>query len=162
MVILDTVESAVIAAIAVIVAAIVGAGSAYVTRRVFPREAVLQVAEARFAARLRAYTVLLPLLDFGPEWAPTPLTTQEREARLEEIRSWYYDETYGGGLLLGGDAHAAWVALQHELRKPTPHAKEIRRSASRLRTELRIDLHIRHPGERDKPLPSSEEHSRWR
>lgn len=161
-VVLDTAVGALIAGAAVILAAIVGVGGAYLTRRAFPREVVLEVAQARFESRLEAYGALLPLLDFGPEWEPISLNEEARRARIVAIRAWFYDGKHGGGLLLGGEAHRAYVDLLGALRTSGVGETEVRERASLLRTHLKTDLHIRQPTERDIPLSPSHEHTEWK
>lgn len=90
------------------------------------------------------------------------MTEKERHERIAAIRAWFYSGEHGGGLLLGGGAHKAYLDLVTVLQHPEPPAKDVQKRGSSLRTELKLDLHVRQPTERTLPLPPSHESSQWR
>lgn len=99
-------------------------------------------------ARLDAYRALLPLTDVGRPGKITALSPRERRKREDALTAWYYG---GGGLLLSEHAHRAFLAARSRLEDPHAKDEHIRCAMSTLRTELKIDLGVRHADERDVP-----------
>jgi hypothetical protein len=106
------------------------------------------------SARLNAYQALLPLTSHRSSRRRTTLTPKERRERAEELTAWFYS---GGGLLLSGDAHAAFLAARNRLEDDQPTEQELRDALSALRTELKIDVGVRHPDERNVPMAASQQ-----
>jgi hypothetical protein len=111
-----------------------------------------------FDARLEAYAKLLALtkprtLGGTPTSAP-----RERGARATALTGWFYE---GGGLLLSGDAHNAFYAARGRLEDERATDEEVRDALSALRTELKIDLGVRRPDERDIPMAPSQARTDW-
>jgi hypothetical protein len=113
---------------------------------------------ALFEARLKAYQMLLPLTDVGSPGKATTWTSQEREERAREFTAWFY---FTGGLLLSGDAHRAFYAARERLQDKCATDEELRQALSALRTELKIDLGVRHPDERHVPMAPAHNQRAW-
>jgi hypothetical protein len=113
---------------------------------------------AQFDARLKAYRELLPLTNTRTPADPTPLNSTERRQRANELTQWFYT---GGGLLLSGDAHRAFIAARDRLEDERATDGDVRTELSALRTELKIDLGIRDPDERDVPMAPSQAQRAW-
>lgn len=107
----------------------------------------VSVISGLFEARLDAYQDLMVLL--------APATLRQNRERLtsddaqpDTLRHWYLRH----GLLLSGDALHHYLQLKElleEQQDPKQHDLDAKLSA--LRTELKIDLGVRHPDERDEP-----------
>jgi hypothetical protein len=98
-----------------------------------------------YSARLNAYQALLPLTFHRSRGKRTPLTgkqtkatltPKERQKRVDDLTAWFYS---GGGLLLSGDAHNAFLAARSQLENEQPTEQELTDALSALRTELKID-----------------------
>jgi hypothetical protein len=107
--------------------------------------------ESLLEARLAAYRSLLLLTDYGSPELPAALTPDEREVRAHDLRRWFYE---GGGLLLSSEAFVTWRLVQARLADPASGDATLRKLFSALRTELKIDLGVRDPDERDVEMAS--------
>jgi hypothetical protein len=94
-------------------------------------------------ARLAAYALLFGLTRYGSEGQPLSLSDKERARCAERLMDWFYGEE-GGGLLLSGEAFLALRRAHARLTDPTANDRERWRAFSALRTELKIDLGVRH------------------
>ena len=81
------------------------------------------------------------------------MTDNEKAERAAALDTWFYNEA--DGLLLSGDAFAVWRNARDLLRDPGSRDDDISGALSALRTELKIDLGVRHPDERDVPMAAS-------
>jgi hypothetical protein len=113
---------------------------------------------ALITARLDAYQRLLQLSNVGPPGKAMKLTSRERRKRARALTAWFYE---GGGLLLSGDAHRAFYAARARLEDEHATGDGVRAVLSALRTELRIDVGVRHPDERHVPMAQSEDQRAW-
>jgi hypothetical protein len=115
-------------------------------------EAVERV-DGLFEARLAAYNTLMPCL------SSAAMSTREKQAALVDaqtgpMRTWLREH----GLLMSGDALYRYMRLRRllegdEISDMTgDREKDLENARSALRTELKIDLGVRHPDERDEPL----------
>jgi hypothetical protein len=120
-----------------------------------------------YTARLNAYQSLLPLTSHRSrgkrtsltgKQTKTTLTPKERQKRADDLTAWFYS---GGGLLLSGDAHNAFQAARSRLEDEQPAEQELIDALSALRTELKIDLSVRHPDERHVPMAPSQQQRAW-
>jgi hypothetical protein len=109
-------------------------------------------------ARLDAYRTLLQLTNAGSLGKATTLKSRERRKRARELTAWFYA---GDGLLLSGDAHRAFYAARAVLEDEHTSDEQVRTALSALRTELKIDLGVRHPYERDVPMAPSFAQRAW-
>jgi hypothetical protein len=100
-------------------------------------------------ARLQAYGRLLPLTRYGPENQPDEPTAEERQVRVRALMDWFYDD---GGLLLSSEAHVAFRMARDKLAEDRATNAERWTAFSALRTELKIDLGVRHADVRDVPM----------
>jgi hypothetical protein len=112
----------------------------------------------QFDARLEAYRELLPLTNPRAQGDARPLNSTQRGQRANELTQWFYT---GGGLLLSGDAHRAFIAARDRLEDQRATDDDVRNTLSALRTELKIDLGIRDPDERDVPMAPSQAQRAW-
>jgi hypothetical protein len=109
-------------------------------------------------ARLSAYQTLLGLTNAGSPGKATTLKAKQRRTRAKELTAWFYG---GGGLVLSGDAHRAFYAARSRLEDEHATDEQVRTALSSLRTELKIDLGVRHPDERDVPMAPSQDQRAW-
>jgi hypothetical protein len=124
----------------------------------FRQEAVLARVPELFDRRFDAYSHLLPLTDYGPEKQPKDLTAAERGDLADKLTTWFYEN--GAGLLLSGRAFVQFQRARDTIAKEDASPIYIHRHLSKLRTELKIDLGVRQPQERDVALAWPEE-ERW-
>jgi hypothetical protein len=124
----------------------------------FRQEAVLARAPELFQRRLEAYGDLLPLTDYGRETDPKELTLNQRRDLEEELRAWFYKN--GAGLLLSGRAFEQFQKARTMLVAKDADRFVIHKELSKLRTDLKIDLGVRQPQEREVALAWPEE-ERW-
>lgn len=120
--------------------------------------AALQRVAPLFEQRAESYGRLLPHLDLGPPQTPKRLTVAEREALGNRLRGWFYDGV--SGLLLSGRAHEQFVKLEDLLGEADVDPETIWAAASRLRTDLKVDLGVRQPQE-SRVAMSWPEDERW-
>jgi hypothetical protein len=104
------------------------------------------------------YAALLPLTYAGRPEKTTVWTPKARAKRVEELNAWFYG---GGGLVLSGDAHQAFYDARSRLQDEQATNEEVRDAMSALRTELKIDLGVRHPDERHVPMAPSQAQRVW-
>jgi hypothetical protein len=124
----------------------------------FRQDAVLARASDLFEKRFDAYGRLLPLTDYGPAGNPKDLTLAEREDLENRLSTWFYER--GAGLLLSGRAHEQLVKVRKLLLEKAVDKADIRDAFTQLRTDLKIDLGVRQPQERDISMAWPEE-ERW-
>ena len=103
----------------------------------------LQAVQPLTEARIKRYTLLWPMTDFGTEDHPKRLTIQQRLGVADELRRWYYER--GSGLLLSENARLQWTAAVHQLERTDARPGEVRLSMSCLRTRLKQDVHVHDP-----------------
>jgi hypothetical protein len=96
-----------------------------------------------------AFGRLLPLTEYGSEETPWDLPLPERTKLARKMTDWYYEE--GSGLLLSRKSMGQFQLARRALEDPEAKPQEIRTALSLLRTDLKIELGIRDPAERDKP-----------
>jgi hypothetical protein len=101
---------------------------------------------------------LLPLTDYGRETDPKELTLNQRRDLEEELRAWFYKN--GAGLLLSGRAFEQFQKARTMLVAKDADRFVIHKELSKLRTDLKIDLGVRQPQEREVALAWPEE-ERW-
>ena len=89
-----------------------------------------------FAARLDAYRSLLTL---------TRVESGVGYADASALTDWYY--TGANGLVLSGDALRAFLDVRDHLASGDATEKSVYARMSALRTQLKIDLEVRHPDE---------------
>lgn len=104
-----------------------------------------------FSARLHAYCELMTLLEPATVWQSRARLTQTN-GEDGTLRSWYGHH----GLLLSGESLHRYIELRDllsakELGDPEQAVSDLHDALSALRTELKIDLGVRHPDERDEP-----------
>jgi hypothetical protein len=124
----------------------------------FRQDAVLARASDLFEKRFDAYGRLLPLTEYGPKGNPKDLTLAEREDLSTSLRDWFYER--GAGLLLSGRALEQFEKVRELLVKEAADKDDIRKAFTQLRTDLKIDLGVRQPQERDISMAWPEE-ERW-
>jgi hypothetical protein len=100
-------------------------------------------------ARMQTYTALYALSRFGPEDAPLTLSASECAVRAEKLLDWFYA---GGGLVLSGEAFVAFRRAQKRLMQHDATDAARWHAFSALRTELKIDVGVRHADVRAIPL----------
>lgn len=108
------------------------------------RPAPVENVAGLFEARADAYRELMRILN--PRFLEDERT---RAALMREdgaLAEWYRRF----GLLLSGDSLSRYLGLREAL-EDDPDPREVNDSLSALRTELKIDLGVRHPYERDEP-----------
>ncbi|KRB43021.1 hypothetical protein [Terrabacter sp. Root181] len=93
-----------------------------------------------FDQRLNRYSALLALTE------NVPGTAEDRQKLSKQIRQWYY--TDGAGLLLSGRALRQFLETRDALADSNATEAEVALKLSLLRTDLKIDLGVRHPDER--------------
>lgn len=118
----------------------------------FRQDATLARAAQVFEKRFDAYAALLPLTQ-----EPKAGERAELAAKLTE---WFYAD--GAGLLLSGRAFEQFQNVRQALAAPDVEASaaDLGDKLSRLRTDLKIDLGVRQPSERDVAMAWPEE-ERW-
>jgi hypothetical protein len=124
----------------------------------FRQEAVLARTQPLFEKRFEAYGELLPLTDYGPENQPKDLGRDERKKLANRLREWFYKG--GAGLLLSGRAFEQFQSAREALSNPCASSADIRGELSQLRTDLKIDLGVRQPPERNVAVAWPED-ERW-
>jgi hypothetical protein len=132
----------------------IGALATIKARRPFPQELALSRAGVLLDRQLSAFAELLLLTEYGPGAMPL----SERKERAGKMTDWYYKE--GAGLLLTGTSMEQFVAARAALESEAPD-EEVRTALSLLRTDLKIELGVRQPSERDVPWARSEQ-ARWK
>lgn len=125
---------------------------------VFRQDAVLTRASSLFGKRFEAYARLLPLTDYGRKEDPADLDPTARRELADRLAKWFYVE--GAGLLLSGRALVQYLRVRTKLRETDSTPTELWKEFSQLRTDLKIDLGVRQPSERDVAMPWPEE-ERW-
>jgi hypothetical protein len=100
-------------------------------------------------ARLEEYPNLFRLTRYGPEQEPLTLPPEERDARANPLMDWFYS---GGGLLLSSEAFVVFRLARRRLTDDSATDGERSRAFSSLRTELKIDVGVRHPDVRGIPM----------
>jgi hypothetical protein len=128
------------------------------TPSAFRQGAVLARVSELFQKRFDAYSDLLPLTDYGPEDNPKNLTHTERRKLADRLTAWFYGK--GAGLLLSGRAFDQFLKTRRTLVRAGSSNDDIRNELSQLRTDLKIDLGVRQPQEREVGLAWPEE-ERW-
>jgi hypothetical protein len=122
----------------------------WVRSSVGQRRSSVEHVSGLFEARLEAYRELTGIL--------MPPATADRQRRLAlsdpnegALAAWYRKS----GLLLSGDALDRYLRLRDLLRRKSGESGDLEKAIddakSALRTELKIDLGVRHPDERDEP-----------
>jgi hypothetical protein len=124
----------------------------------FRKEAALGRTQSLFEKRFDVYARLLLLTDYGTENEPRRLDKAARAELSGQLRDWFYK--CGGGLLLSGRAFDQFQRVSRELASSHATDADIRMEFSKLRTDLKIDLGVRQPGEREVPIAWPEE-ERW-
>jgi hypothetical protein len=124
----------------------------------FRQGAVLARAPELFQRRLEVYGDLMPLTDYGKENNPKEFTLDQREDLESRLRAWFYEK--GAGLLLSGRAFAQFQRARTALVKREADPSAIQKELSKLRTDLKIDLGVRQPQEREVVTAWPEE-ERW-
>jgi hypothetical protein len=124
----------------------------------FRQEAVLARLAQLFDKRVEAYARLLPLTDVGPEGQARRLDVNEGTTLATSLREWYYRE--GAGLLLSGRSSSQFETVRNLLQQHSVDPDRLRAEFSKLRTDLKIDLGVRQPQERDVAMPWPED-ERW-
>lgn len=120
----------------------------------FRQSAALNRTSELFKARLQAYGDLLPTLDYGrmvAEGVPPGATA-------DAMRAWFYKS--GNGLLLSGRSLDQYKRTERALREADCAYPDLEKALSWLRTDLKIDLGVRQPAERDVASAWPEE-DRW-
>jgi hypothetical protein len=123
----------------------------------FRQDAALGRAVPLFERRFDAYSRLWPLTSYGPEGKPKELDAAARQDVADQLNDWFY--TDGAGLLLSGRALRQFIEARDILMEADATGHAIWDKLSRLRTDLKIDLGVRQPRERDKVAWPEEE--RW-
>ena len=124
----------------------------------FRKEAALGRTQSLFEKRFDAYACLLPLTDYGTEEQPHRLDEAARAKLAGRLGDWFYAD--GAGLLLSGRALDQFQRVLREVASSDATDADIRTEFSKLRTDLKIDLGVRQPGEREVPIAWPEE-ERW-
>jgi hypothetical protein len=124
----------------------------------FRQGAILARAPELFQRRLEAYGDLLPLTDYGKENNPKELTLDQRKDLENRLRAWFYKK--GAGLLLSGRAFEQFQRARTTLVMRDADPSAIQKELSKLRTDLKIDLGVRQPQEREVAAAWPEE-ERW-
>jgi hypothetical protein len=122
----------------------------------FRQGAVLARIPDLFKRRFEAYSRLLPLTYSGPENRPNDLTPAQRRDLEDRLKAWFYEQ--GAGLLLSGRALEQFQKVRRTLKDASP--ADVGVELSQLRTDLKIDLGVRQPQERDLAMAWPEE-ERW-
>jgi hypothetical protein len=105
-------------------------------------------------ARLAKYQGLLPLTKTDLEGG----NARARRKRASAMTEWFYA---GGGILLSGDAHQAFVAARKSLEDEDATEDRVSKAMTALRTELKIDVLARDADERDVPMAPSQARREW-
>jgi len=124
----------------------------------FRQGAALARAPELFQRRLEVYGDLLPLTDYGRENNPKELTLDQRGDLENSLRAWFYKK--GAGLLLSGRAFEQSQRARATLVMTDADPSAIQKELSKLRTDLKIDLGVRQPQERQVAAAWPEE-ERW-
>ena len=124
----------------------------------FRQQSMLARVPGLFERRFTAYARLLPFTDFGTDEAPNDLIETAKGELGDKLQAWFYKE--GGGLLLSGRALEQLQKARRTLADENADPAKIRDELSRLRTDLKIDLGVRQPQERDVAMAWPEE-ERW-
>ncbi len=124
----------------------------------FRQGVVIARASELFDRRFDAYGRLHSLTDYGPENQPLNLTPAERRDRAHRLTAWFYED--GAGLLLSGRAFGQFRKARETLLAEDASSLDVRNDLSKLRTDLKIDLGVRQPQERDVTIAWPEE-ERW-
>jgi hypothetical protein len=124
----------------------------------FRQGAVIARAAELFQRRLEAYSDLLPLTDYGNDKNPKKLTLEQRNDLEARLRAWFYAK--GAGLLLSGRAFEQFQKTRMTLVTKDASGFAIHKELSKLRTDLKIDLGVRQPQEREVTAAWPEE-ERW-
>lgn len=128
------------------------------TPTAFRKEAALGRTQPLFEKRFEAYARLLPLTDYGPEHDPKQLDRRARSRLAARLSSWFYND--GAGLLLSGRAFRQLQIVRTKLASADATDAELREEFTKLRTDLKIDLGVRQPRERQVSMAWPEE-ERW-
>jgi hypothetical protein len=121
------------------------------------RSMAIEVEQGLFEARLNSYRSLLHLTSVQSPSTGT-LSPDERRDRAKELTEWFYS---GGGLLLSGDALNVFLVARSRLEDERSTDDVLRAAMSALRTELKIDLGVRHSDERHVPMSQSLDQRAW-
>lgn len=124
----------------------------------FRQEGVLARSASLFEKRFEAYSRLLPLTEYGSEVRPKVLDLQARRRLANDLRLWFYSE--GAGLLLSGRALTQFQNVRRILKEVSVEPARVRDELSQLRTDIKIDLGVRQPSERNV-MDAWPEEERW-
>ena len=124
----------------------------------FRQAGVLARAESLFERRFEAYGRLLPLTKFEEEEHSADLDSAARDELADKLITWFYDG--GSGLLLSGRSFEQFQKVRETLRSESATPLTLRAAFSKLRTDLKIDLGVRQPPERDVAMAWPED-ERW-
>lgn len=150
---MSDVAIALVSAGSALVGSCVGAYATIKARPPFRQELAVSRAHVLLQLQLAAFAELLPLTAYGLEGMPL----EARQEQARKMTAWYYEGA--NGLLLSGTSMGQFVAARAALENPQAKHEEIREALSLLRTDLKTELGIREPAERDIPLALSEKDS---
>jgi hypothetical protein len=148
--VLSDIAIALVSAGSALLGSCVGAYATIKARPPFRQELAVSQARVLLQLKMTAFADLLPLTAYGSE----DLSLERRQERARKMTAWYYEG--GNGLLLSGTSMGQFVAARAALENPQANSKGIREALSLLRTDLKIELGVREPGERDTPYAPSE------
>jgi hypothetical protein len=144
---------ALISAGSALIGSCVGAYATVKARRPFRQELALSRSGVLLEHQLKAFADLLPLTDYGPGDLPM----SDRQERARQMTAWYYK--HANGLLLSGTSMGQFRAARKKLENPQAKGDEVRKALSLLRTDLKTELGVREPSERDIPDAPSDKQS---
>lgn len=113
----------------------------------FRRNGALARVPSLFEKRFEAYASLLPLTKYGAEDRPKVLNRARRRKLTDDLTAWFYHE--GRGLLLSGRALTQFNRVRETLGEVCVEPGRVRDEFSQLRTDIKIDLGVRQPSERN-------------
>jgi hypothetical protein len=136
--------------------AVLGAGAIWFTSLSYRLQSALQRTTALTGPRVAAYQrIVKEFRAYSDESGePVDIPFAERSILAAQMQDWYFEQ---GGWLMDGDTFNSYRAARRALLNKDADAASVFNALSSLRTEMKIELGVREPPERDKPFAPSEE-----
>jgi hypothetical protein len=145
-------------ALLALLGAALGAGAIWFTSISYRKQATLLRTAALIEPRIAAYSLMVKecraYADESSPPNPVDVPFAERQQLAARMQAWYYEH---GGWLMDGNTFNSYLAARTTLLDKDARADPVFKALSMLRTDMKIELGVREPSEREAPLARSEE-----
>jgi hypothetical protein len=145
-------------ALLALLGACLGAGAIVLTSLSYHKQAALLRTAALTEPRVVAYgQIVREFRAYGDESSPpnpVDVPFAERQQLAARMQAWYYEQ---GGWLMDGNTFNSYRGARTTLLDEDARKDSVFDALSALRTEMKIELGVREPSERDVPYAASEE-----